>query len=337
MNTSPHFPLIYVSGGPRERGRSYGKQCASAIARTVRYYRTRINLPRERQDGLANEYLAAIEAAAPELHEEILGICEGSGASAADIGLLHARSEIISGNECTSVSFPSSRVMGQTWDWSMRLEGLAMLLHVTKPDGLRMLMLVEPGMVGKIGLNSAGVGVCLNFLKSPEPLAVGVPFHVLSRLALDARSTEAATAVAKSQSGACAGHLLVGDADGHAASIELSGLTQSVVTSSMYELCHTNHYLRRKGASRGMMKDIETRRRYAGLLFQMEDCAPCEESLQLVLQDGRGLFPICRPRGLPFVKDPSVTIAIVTMDLRRRRLSIRRGASAGLPFATHIV
>jgi isopenicillin-N N-acyltransferase-like protein len=334
MASTTHFPLIYVSGGPRECGRSHGRQCADRIAATVRYYRDRIALPARELDRIALAYLAALADAAPDLREEIRGISEGSGASETDIGLLNARSEIISGSECTSVSFPSSRVLGQTWDWSSRLADLAMLLHVTRHDGLRLLMLVEPGMLGKIGLNSAGVGICLNFLKSPGPLAVGVPLHALSRLALEAGTTEGAVDIIRKNAGGCAGHLLVGDAGGHAASIELAGPTVDVATSAMNDLCHTNHYLRLPSVSRGLIKDIDTRRRYARLLGHLVDCAPAESSLQIVLQDRGGLFPICRARGLPFVKDPSTTIAVLTMNLARRTLSIKRGTSPA-PFGVH--
>ncbi len=336
MATTRHFPLIYVSGGPRERGRSHGRQCADRVAATIRYYRGRIALPGRELDRIALAYLAALARAAPDLREEIRGISEGSGASETDVGLLNARSEIISGSECTSVSFPSSRVLGQTWDWSSRLADLAMLLHVTRPDGLRLLMLVEPGMLGKIGLNSAGVGVCLNFLKGPEPLAAGVPLHALSRLALEETSTEDAVEAVRGNAGGCAGHLLVGDANGHAASVEIAGPAVDVATSAMYDLYHTNHYLRLPGMSRGLIRDIDTRRRYARLEGHLADCAPAEPSLQIVLRDRGGFFPICRARGLPFAKDPSVTIAVLTMDLQKRKLSIARGFSFE-PFDTHDV
>lgn len=336
MGSAPHFPLISISGEPRERGRSYGRQCADRIAATVRYYRDRIALPSGEIDRIALAYLSVIADAAPDLREEIRGISEGSGASEADLGMLNARSEIINGSECTSVAFPSSRVLGQTWDWSSRMKDLAVLLRVTRPDGLRLLMLVEPGMLGKIGLNSAGVGICLNFLKSLEPLAAGVPLHVLSRLALEAATTEDAVAIVRRHAGGCAGHLLVGDANGHAASIELAGTGIDVATSGMSDLYHTNHYLRLPAASRGLIKDIDTRRRYTNLAGHMEDCAPAESSLQLVLQDRHGFFPICRARGLPFVKDPSITIAVLTMDLMKRRFSIKRGSSSA-PFDVHDV
>jgi isopenicillin-N N-acyltransferase-like protein len=44
---------------------------------------------------------------------------------------------------------------------------------IIRPDGHQLIQLTEPGILGKIGMNSAGVGVCLNIL------AAGLPgYHI---------------------------------------------------------------------------------------------------------------------------------------------------------------
>ena len=46
-------------------------------------------------------------------------------------------------------------------------------------------MITEPGIIGKIGLNSSGLGVCLNILRINKRLD-GVPVHIVLRAVLDA-------------------------------------------------------------------------------------------------------------------------------------------------------
>ncbi len=331
------FPLISVSGEPYERGQSYGRQCAQRIAAVIGYYRGRIRLPESRISAVSRAALTATHLRAPELREEMRGIAQGAGVSELDIGLLNARSELIDADECTSAALPSARLMGQTWDWSARLTELTVLLHVTRPDGLRLLMLVEPGMVGKIGLSSVGLGVCINFLKNPEPAGGGLPFHVLSRVALEAPSADAAVDVISRNDRGCAGHLLVSDGRGVAASIELSGRDMSVERSSVYGLCHTNHYVRRTGRRRGLLRDFDSRARLDRVGMDLCEAAAAESSLQLVLSDSRGFFPVCKPRGSRFMKDPVVTVAVLTMDLRLGRLSVRPGQAEDAPFAEYHV
>uniref|UniRef100_A0A0G4G696 Uncharacterized protein n=1 Tax=Chromera velia CCMP2878 TaxID=1169474 RepID=A0A0G4G696_9ALVE len=56
-------------------------------------------------------------------------------------------------------------------------------------------IIAEPGIIGKMGMNSAGVAVTLNFLSQGrvgDPGAVSVPVHVLLRGALEAPSAAAA-------------------------------------------------------------------------------------------------------------------------------------------------
>ena len=90
--------------------------------------------------------------------EEIEGIAQGAAVDPLDIYALNARSEILAlpAQECTALCFPDARLLGQNWDWAQDLEELAVLMRIVRSDGHRILMLTEPGMIGKIGMNSAG-------------------------------------------------------------------------------------------------------------------------------------------------------------------------------------
>ncbi|MEQ4303779.1 C45 family peptidase [Plantactinospora sp. B6F1] len=83
-------------------------------------------------------------------------------------------------------------LLGQNWDWHPDQRDVMLLLATQDERGLTVLTLTEAGMVAKTGLNSAGVGVCVNMLGCdrdglPGPgVEPGVPYHVLLRAALEA-------------------------------------------------------------------------------------------------------------------------------------------------------
>lgn len=236
------------------------------------------------------------------------------------------------GLECTSLAYPSAKLMGQTWDWAERLEELAVILRITKPDGRRLLMLVEPGMLGKLGMNSSGLGVCINFLESPVPFTPGVPFHVLSRLALEETSLEGALGCVNLLGGHAAGHLLIAGTDGRGASVELAGPTGSI-GRSVDVLAHTNHYLHLAGGERGIAR-IDSDRRLARVRALAQESPRTLEDLQRILQDRKGLCSICR-RYLPsFGKAGEGTVAVIGMDLDGGAFAIKRGHSRQSGFIT---
>ena len=102
-----------------------------------------------------------------------VGIADGAGAGYEDVLALNVRTEIAFGlatsvptDGCTSLAWHTDRGswLGQNWDWMNAQKENMLLLVIEKPD-LTIKMVTEGGIVGKIGLNSAGVGVLLNAVK----------------------------------------------------------------------------------------------------------------------------------------------------------------------------
>src|SRR5262245_24297935 len=92
------FPLIEVSGPPRERGRQYGRQAAERIHRGARHYTAQ--LERAALDAtairtLTQAYVPRMEAFDPAHVEEMRGIAEGAEVEFETIALLNARTEIV--------------------------------------------------------------------------------------------------------------------------------------------------------------------------------------------------------------------------------------------------
>lgn len=55
------------------------------------------------------------------------------------------------------------------------------LLEIDQTPRPNILMATEAGIVGKIGLNSEGLGVCLNLLGPEHNTMRGVPIHIILR------------------------------------------------------------------------------------------------------------------------------------------------------------
>ena len=92
------FPLIEISGPPRERGRQYGRQAAARIRKGTTHYFAQLkelSLDSAGIAALVRDYLPVIEAFEPTYVEEMQGIAEGAGVPFEDVVLLNARTEIL--------------------------------------------------------------------------------------------------------------------------------------------------------------------------------------------------------------------------------------------------
>src|SRR5580698_9842383 len=98
MSMIEPFPLIEISGPPRERGRQYGRQAAPRIRKGTSHYFAQLKQLSLDSAGvfkLVRDYLPVIEAFEPVYIEEMHGIAEGAGVPFEDVVLLNARTEIL--------------------------------------------------------------------------------------------------------------------------------------------------------------------------------------------------------------------------------------------------
>jgi len=113
---------------------------------------------------------------------------------------------------------------------------------VQQPGSPALLTLTEAGIVAKIGLNRAGLGVCLNILHArADGQAPGVPVHVLLRLLLETDSVDAALARLERLRAAASSCITVADAGGHALSLEITPGGNAALEPHDGLLAHTNH------------------------------------------------------------------------------------------------
>src|SRR6185436_584334 len=123
--------------------------------------------------------------------EEIAGIAHGAGQDEYELRAINARTEILAGmsglTECSVVG--QGGLLAQNWDWHPDATHSTLVWIVEHEHGW-FATLTEAGILGKIGLNDAGLGVCLNILHTTADGGLdGTPIHILLRRTLATAET----------------------------------------------------------------------------------------------------------------------------------------------------
>ncbi|KAJ7625758.1 acyl-coenzyme A:6-aminopenicillanic acid acyl-transferase-domain-containing protein [Roridomyces roridus] len=260
----PPPPYIALSGSPREIGLEHGKQLAVQIQRQIQVYTdmfqrtSNLDWPAVRDISIA--YQKTLQSLTPEIYEEIEGIAEGAGLDVLDIVALNVRSEMALGlfsDGCTSLGWklPGSGdvILAQNWDWTPRVQENMAMMSIDQPGHPKIYMMTEAGIVGKIGFNSASVGVCLNALRAHPTDSSKLPIHIALRICLNSPSAKQALDRIIALGGvASAQHILIADQAG-ALAMELSPLGNKFIHPNEHGyVTHTNHFV--GGAPQGIVE-----------------------------------------------------------------------------------
>jgi isopenicillin-N N-acyltransferase-like protein len=250
------FPVLTIEGDARERGRQYGRQAADRIETSLGIYMaawTAGDTGREAVLERARRFAPVIGDRFPGLLEEMRGIAEGAGRPLEEIVALNARTELLYGGDegCTAAAILPERagghvIIGQNWDWRPPCREAAILLRVRPDRGPSLLTFVEAGMLARSGMNSAGIGLCGNFLNSDlDHKQRGVPIPVLRRaILMSATLPTAVGEVLRSPRAFSSNHLLA-HRDGEAIDLEASPGEVFTLFAEDGLLVHGNHF---KGA-----------------------------------------------------------------------------------------
>jgi len=170
---------------------------------------------------------------------------------------LNGRTELLpETTECSTLCFPQSSigpVLAENWDWMKPTEDLAIImrLRINKKDqpSRTIMMATEPGIIGKAGMNSDGVGVCLNLLIAKNLPKDGLPVHILLRAALDSKNLKEWQDRIESLPSHLRGTvnaIVAADASGDWVNYEFAGREIYRVSPRENNLCcqyRTNHFL----------------------------------------------------------------------------------------------
>lgn len=115
-------------------------------------------------------------------------------------------------------------------------------LKIEKPDGLKIRMMTEAGIIGKIGINSYGVGCTLNAIKAHGLSYTKLPCHLALRTVMESKNTSEAVATLQKHGVASSCHILIGDKGG-GVGVECSSQDIVLLRTNNGRVVHTNHYL----------------------------------------------------------------------------------------------
>jgi isopenicillin-N N-acyltransferase-like protein len=329
------FPVIEIKGAAAERGRQHGTILRERIHRTLEFYKEQFQLPEKEILSISDQFRKATKAFREELYHEIEALAQAAEVDPLWIYALNGRTELLNLNpmECTTLVFKKQRLMGQNWDWHSEMEELAVILDIENEDGHRILTMTEPGMIGKIGMNHRGVGVCLNFMTIEDYQPSGIPLHVILRSIMDSKSVSEAQALIEPHLYGKVGNIVISNGKGDIVDLELGGHEFfSVPVDDLF--VHTNHFLTKVDYDLKLFPSSTGRyRRAKELLGRLND--PCIDSLKEILKDrGNGEAPICRTRfSHPWlIDDHSLTVSTIVMDLKNLQFHITRGNPFDNPF-----
>lgn len=341
---------IEVAGLPRELGRQIGEAAKeemrgfcdvalSLVNKTVRVSRT----------SAAEVVAAALKSAeqyAPDMLEEIRGMAEGAGLPVEEIMLLQVRNQLQpdADSGCTSLALADERqdrgcrLVAQNWDNDPALQPFTVVL-TRRPTGKPALMNVtQAGLIAYIGLNDAGIGVCLNTLPAPAR-RFGVPHYFTVRGIYEAASLEAAVHAVERASRAIPANIMLATPQGPA-DLEVTLERVHVLRGDAAgRLSHANHCRHPELASINeqhaeLIQSHQRQRRVDQLLASSHVLSV--EDVKGLLRDHDG-HPrsICRHAN----DDPQTggwkTVFSVIMEPELRRMHVSRGTPCVQPYEVY--
>jgi isopenicillin-N N-acyltransferase-like protein len=282
-------------------------------------------------------HVNAIEAYRPEYLREMEGIAQGAGVDFEDILTLNTRSEIALTNTpdgCTSLAITEPRSsntwLAQNWDWKGEQTDSLLFLKINQQNKPNIEMVTEGGIIGKIGCNDAGVGVCLNALmtKTWEPK---VPIHLGLRAILDSYSFDEALSAVRDNQMASPAHFLIASKEKKMMSVEVSPIYTALIKPENGVLLHTNHIC--APAMQDVVFDSPKDDSYQRLKIvdklvdSLHDDIKADDIFSLLANHDNFPDSICRhenPNRLPHEK--MVTVFSIVMDLTSNKLSLSLGS-----------
>ena len=254
------LPVVYLEGEPFEQGQQHGLALREQIAQNLDVYYDRFL--REGQLD-ADEVRARTARLLPTLERQrdyfaaVRGVADGSGMELIDIAMLNLRYELLyyqysvlpvgGPDGCTSfAALPSAAasghlLIGENWDWIPEVQGAVLYTR----GALETLSFTEAGIVGgKIGLNSAGVGLAINgLLTTSDDWARPVkPFHARCYEILRSASLEPALLAIEREPRACSANFVLAQAPDRVVNVEAAPDRVCATAPIEGVLAHTNHF-----------------------------------------------------------------------------------------------
>ena len=361
------FPLIEISGAPRERGRQYGRQAADRIRKGTSHYVAQLNDLSLDRDGIASlvrDYLPVIEAFEPAYIEEMRGIAEGASVPFEDVVLLNARTEILKlarpeirarltaqedPDGCTGVvvqpqaSQAGRLIHAQNWDWKRECAETAVVLKVRRDDGPDLLTFTEAGALGRCGFNAVGIAITANYLESDRDYRqVGVPLALIRRKVLECEHLAIAMRTVYCTQKSAANNMIVSHREGVVIDFECAPDETFPVHPERGLLVHANHFVSPVALGKlkdtgilntpdSLYRDIRVRE-----LLQPHIGAITLDTVKAALfDDFASPWSVCRPPRRNLSNNLSATVAMIVMEPERGIMEVAPLPALNRQFTTY--
>jgi isopenicillin-N N-acyltransferase-like protein len=260
--SSVTLPVVHVDGEPYDQGRQHGIALREQIAHNLDVYYDRFlregQLEADEARARAARYIGLLNG--QPYFDAMRGVADGSGRDLLDVLVLNVRYELLyyqygvvgitGADGCTSfavlpeASASGHLLLGQNWDWIPEVQGA--ILHTREQNGLETMTFTEAGIVGgKIGLNSAGLGLAINGLLSTADdwSRLVTPFHARCYEILRRRSLAEAVDVVLREKRSCSANFLIAQTPDLAVDLEAAPDSIAEIPPTACAIVHTNHFL----------------------------------------------------------------------------------------------
>lgn len=309
-----------VSGPPRQRGEAIGRAHRDAIGRVVGLRTT--------PSAAIRPYAECVREQLPWIAAEVAGLAAGSGVTVEDAWWLQLRRELnpYPAGDCSTAALPGAGLLGQTVDLPPELgHGLHLLDIDSDAESPAALVVTFAGLLGYLGINSAGLAVGINMVQSAD-WGTGVPPYLLVRAVLRCADLDDAVELLRRTPRASSRCLTL--LAGHdAVLVEMTATELRTSTASVIAM--TNHYLHPDLApldASDPTTRMESRLRRRRLRTMLESAAPNLAGLQNALLDKA--FQVGPAHPAPAdqpAPGPLATVATAVLDPGRGAVHLRPG------------
>lgn len=310
------------SGLPQQIGEQHGEILRDSIQKNFALYCDLWQKKLSELTPFVQGYKKSISTVAPHLALEIEAIAKSSNLHVDAIYALNSRSELLESfsiNECTAIGLTpekntlQSLIMGQNWDWELGFRGLQNVIEIRSQNTPALKMFLEPGIIGKIGFNELGIGVCLNFLESKVSNHEGIPVHIMLRSILEKKSQqEIGDFISTVQRTTCANYLV---------GVEDSFVNYETTKEDVYKfypveglIVHTNSFNALGEFCPRQEKMKSTLQKY------------CQQERKILMKEIKKLFTISGVEFLSTKKDEVGTLYTIIMNLSKKTMLVSDGA-----------
>jgi len=264
---APDLPVIVLEGSPRDRGRIHGESLRAEIHRAIAAWKDALAADLDGDvDGYLEKFVGdtsfdgAIDRWTPGLMDEVRGLAEAANLDfttayayqLADEEWWYRRNaklgvRLPAGEGCSALGVVGRdglpTFVGQNLDLPTFYNGSQALFLIKQPDtDLRSYQFTDAGFIAACGLNSHGIGVCVNTLIQLDQCVDGLPVAFVVRGLLEKATFEDAVRFVTTIRHASGQNYTIGS-PGSVLDFECSAnkVVRFTPAGGGAWVCHTNH------------------------------------------------------------------------------------------------